>query len=140
MTFRKILTVSTALVAAGLVTAPILAAGPGGCGGAGYGAAQRNPDNARAEMMAERMANRLGLTEEQQSAVETIIQDHRTKRQAMREQMRGEMREQLGTVLTDEQVAEWDRLKGERFGQQDRGRGPGHGRGYGGHHRHGWQS
>ena len=63
----------------------------------------------RAERM-ERMAQRLQLTDEQRAAMETLIEEQRAEREALRDRMRTRMAE----VLTPEQRARMDEMREQR--------------------------
>ncbi len=142
----------------GVMTATALAAtaqpfgyGPGSGYGAGYqqGPCAGNPANCpRRQAFApgaqiqpgsaadpvtgrlDRMAARLGLSAEQKARLEPIFRE----RQQIRRTQRQAMRDQVSQVLTPEQLARFDQMRGQRGKRRGGCRGgPGYGRsaGYG---------
>ncbi len=89
---RKILSVIafTAMLAPGLVVA----------GAAGQGA----------ESPMDRLAEQLGLSDEQQNKIEAIIQDQREKQMSLQQ----ETQEQINAVLTEEQRAQLEEMQKQR--------------------------
>lgn len=65
----------------------------------------------------DRMASHLNLSDEQISQVQEIFASHKIDREMLREQkhaLRLEIREELGTVLTGEQLEKLDALREKR--------------------------
>lgn len=74
----------------------------------------------------EKMASRLDLNDEQVSQVQEIFASHQQTREALREQknaLRLEIREELGTVLSEEQLEKLDSLHKKRHGNKSIDRG-----------------
>jgi len=68
----------------------------------------------RGENRAERMAEHLQLSEQQQSEVQKIFEEQRAKRKEQRQQMRTETQARLNKVLTPEQQAKWQEYRKDR--------------------------
>jgi len=68
----------------------------------------------RGEHRAERMAEHLQLSEQQQTEVQKIFEEQRAKRQEQRQQMRTETQARLNKVLTPEQQAKWQEYRQAR--------------------------
>ncbi len=86
----------TLVMTAMLAPATVLAGAGGGGNAAG------NP--------MDRMAEKLGLSEEQQSEIESIIKEQREKQAALRQ----ETQEQINAVLTDDQLEQLKQLQQQR--------------------------
>lgn len=96
-----------AAVVLGLITVPVLAAGPGqSYGPSAYGA----PRMQRAGQDVDRLAVKLGLTEEQKVQVEQIYKEQAVKRQALQK----ETQDRLDKVLTPEQSAQMQQMRQQR--------------------------
>ncbi|MDZ7735187.1 MAG: hypothetical protein U5P41_02850 [Gammaproteobacteria bacterium] len=76
--------------------------------GAAGGDAQQSP--------MDRMAEQLGLTEQQQSEIEAIIEEQQQKQMALRQ----ETQEQIDEVLTDDQRAKLEEIQQQRQEQMRR--------------------
>jgi hypothetical protein len=83
-------------------------------------APRRGPEQYRRDYMAE-MTSRLKLTPEQTQHIEAILDDMRNKYRALREQQRPhektlqeEQTSRITALLTDEQKAEYERMRIER--------------------------
>lgn len=75
---------------------------------AAYAASDRGGEHMRGPHV-ERLAERLELNEEQQAKVRALFEEQREQRNAMREQMRGKMAE----VLTPDQLAKMEAMRGQ---------------------------
>lgn len=123
---------ATATGIAVLATTVALAQPPGYGPGPGYGPAAQTAPGDWAQARLDRMAWRLSLTEEQKARLKPILEE----RQALRTAQRTAMRNQLAEILTPQQVAQFDQMRGQRGGRRFgagpcRGGGPGFGRGGG---------
>lgn len=93
-------------------------------GGVAYAGPPADTGKRQSAMM-ERLATDLNLNEQQKSEVQRIMNEHWQQRQAERERAREELRQQLGSVLTPEQMQAWearqqqmrDRMQNRQFRQ-----------------------
>lgn len=94
-----------------------LAQAPGRAGG-------MMPDpEAQIDIRIQRMTQMLGLTAEQQDAMQRLMREQIERRQAMREAMR----ERVSGILTEEQLAQWQQMRRGRQGMRPGRRGAGMG-------------
>ena len=109
----------TFIIAGALATSLLL----GGVAVAG-GKSCKDGEGHRGQMSAEqgqkkmdRLASKLELSDEQKTQVQTIMQANRDKRQALRQQHRETFKAELSTVLSAEQMEEFETMMEKRGGK-----------------------
>jgi Spy/CpxP family protein refolding chaperone len=129
-TAKRTLAATTIGIAA-LAATVAVAQPPAYSPGPGYGPTAQTAPADWAQARLDRMAWRLNLTEEQKAKLKPILEE----RQAFRTAQRAAMRNQLAQVLTPQQLAQFDQMRGQRgwrrFGGGPCGGGYGPGMGYG---------
>ena len=78
---------------------------------------------ANADKRMQRMIEKLELSEEQVSQVETIMTNQQARRDEIREQMqalRADTRSQMSAILTDEQLEKFDRMQQHKKHKRDK--------------------
>ena len=68
----------------------------------------------------DRLASKLELSDEQKTQVQTIMQANRDKTQALRQQNREALKTELGTVLSAEQMEEFETMMEKRGGKHQK--------------------
>lgn len=68
----------------------------------------------------ERLASKLELSDEQKTQVQTIMQANREKQQALRQQNREAFKAELSTVLSAEQMEEFETMMDKRGGKHNK--------------------
>lgn len=68
----------------------------------------------------DRLASRLELSEEQKTQMQTILQANREKQQALRQQNREAFKAELSTVLSAEQMEEFETMMDKRGGKHNK--------------------
>lgn len=119
---NKTLLIAGALATTLLAGGVAVAGGKGGCsdkdGHRGQWSAEHG--SKKMEKRLDRLASKLELSDEQKAEVATIMQANRDKQQAMREQNREAFKAELGSVLSAEQMQEFETLMEKRGGKHQK--------------------
>lgn len=110
---KKTLAVAAALVAT-LAVSGVAVAGGKNCGGRGGHHGEMGGKHLQ------RLSDKLELSEDQQSQVETIMQANRERRQQQHEQNREALKTELAGVLSAEQLEQFEAMMEKRKRKMDR--------------------
>ncbi|MGB0867243.1 MAG: Spy/CpxP family protein refolding chaperone, partial [Granulosicoccaceae bacterium] len=113
---KKTLLIAGAL-ATTLLVGGVAIAGGKDCGERGHRA---NWSAEKGEKRMDRLASKLELTDEQKTQVKSIMQANREQRQKQFQQNREALQAELSSVLTDEQMEEFETMMEKRGGKMQK--------------------